>query len=133
MGAGLLREHSLPTEEAEPTHPMPSKPRKRRKRMLQILLLLLGIYLGASESIAWNTVRSKCHVLARTPADHGLKFERVAFASADDTPLAGWYVPSALSAPRGVIVLCHGVDSTRGGMLPKAHILHHAPYPAFLF
>jgi fermentation-respiration switch protein FrsA (DUF1100 family) len=127
----MLTVSPLPTEPAEPTSPT-RVPRKRRKRMLQILFLLLGIYLGASVGVAWNSVRAKYQTLGRTPADYKLKFERVAFDSGG-TPLAGWYVPSSLAAPRGVIVLCHGVDSTRLALLPKAALLHHAGYAVFLF
>src|SRR5262245_251681 len=111
-----------------------SKPRYwTRRRILRRLLLLLGLYLGIGVGLAWITVRPKPQKMTTTPDSYGLPFERAAFASTDGTRLAGWFIPSAERRPRGVIVLCHGLDSTREAMLYKAVLLHRHGYAALLF
>jgi alpha-beta hydrolase superfamily lysophospholipase len=68
-----------------------------------------------------------------SPAIYRLAFENVTFRSADGTRLAGWLVPATPKHPRGVIVLCHGVDSTREAMLTAAVNLHADGFATFLF
>lgn len=104
-----------------------------RRRIVRRLLLLFGLYLGLGAALAWATVRAKPHRLTVTPALYKMPFERVAFSSADGTRLSGWFVPVAKRTPHGVIVLCHGVDSTREGMLEDAALLHRHGYAALLF
>lgn len=43
----------------------------------------------------------------QTPAQRGLRYEEVAFASADGTPLTGWFVPAAGEAI-GTVIHFHG-------------------------
>src|SRR5258708_3274727 len=82
-----------------------------RGRILRRLLLLFLLYLGLGGLIAWETVKAKSEKIVASPAQYHLPFERVTFASADGTRLAGWFLPAEKRA-RGVIILCHGVDST---------------------
>jgi fermentation-respiration switch protein FrsA (DUF1100 family) len=111
-----------------------SKPRRTRfRRFVTSFLLVCGIYIGFCAGIAWNTVRPKNSKLEATPALYNVPFEKVSFTSSDGTRLAGWFLPSSRKSPRGVIVLCHGVDSTRTAMLWKASILHKHGYAALLF
>lgn len=42
-----------------------------------------------------------------TPAQYGLKYEELAFASKDGTRLSGWFVP-AIGKPKGTVVHFHG-------------------------
>jgi fermentation-respiration switch protein FrsA (DUF1100 family) len=99
-----------------------------------VLLIGLGLYLVFCAAIAWQTVRPKNHPLGTTPAASRLPYESIAFTSADGTRLAGWYIPAASKqAARGIIVLCHGVDSNRSGMLWKASVLHKAGFATILF
>jgi len=42
-----------------------------------------------------------------TPAERGLAFEPVQFASGDGTGLTGWFIPAAGEA-RGTVIHCHG-------------------------
>lgn len=84
--------------------------------------------------------------LTRTPADHGLAFEEVAFAATDGVPLEGWFVPSGTQkAP--VVVFVHGWLWNRTGnaagrvpftdrdvdFLPATKALHDAGYHVLLF
>lgn len=106
--------------------------RTGRRRVLRILLLLVGFYIGLCVAIAWQTVRPKPGRITVTPGKYGMHFEAITFFSGDGTRLSGWYVP-APAHPRGVIVLCHGVDSTRVAMLKKARILNRHGYSTLLF
>ena len=42
-----------------------------------------------------------------TPANHGLKYEEVSFASKDGTRLSGWFIP-AIGPARGTVIHFHG-------------------------
>lgn len=44
--------------------------------------------------------------IGKTPADIGLKYEKVSFKSADGISIYGWLVPS--DKQRGIILYCHG-------------------------
>lgn len=103
-----------------------------RGRILRRVLLLLGIYLGMSGAIAWQTVRPKHTRMTRTPADYHIPSEPVSFRSGDGTRLVGWWIP-AKGGARGAIILCHGVDSDRSAMLEKAAILRRHGYATLLF
>lgn len=122
---------------AEPVEHAPAAQAKRTPyftpgRIARRLLLLLVIYLSSAAAIAWLSVRPQHKHPLRTPKNMGMAFEAVHFESMDGTRLAGWYVP-ARKAPKGVIVLCHGVDGTRTSMLAAADILHRAGYAVLLF
>lgn len=74
------------------------------------------------------------HPLGDSPADHGLAFASITFASADGLSLAGWFIPAAADRANGAaIVLCHGYGSNRAEMLPEAAILTRRGYSALLF
>jgi len=92
--------------------------------------LLLGLYVGLCALLAWETVRPKPDRLIRIPRNLGC--QDVRFNSADGTRLSGWFVPATGTA-KGVIICCHGVDSTRLAMLEPARILHNAGYAVLLF
>ena len=68
---------------------------------------LLGLA-GCAQSLFYHPDR----VLYDTPARAGLKYEPVAFASADGTRLVGWFIPAAgYASPRnakGTVVHFHG-------------------------
>jgi uncharacterized protein len=103
---------------------------KKAKRLFKIVVLLFGLYLGLCALLAWETVRAKPQSMARKPLD--LRCEDIGFASADGTRLRGWFVP-ADGRVAGVVVCCHGVDSTRWAMVHAAHILHTAGFAVVLF
>lgn len=115
---------------------VPSPPIKKRYftrgRILRRLLLLFGIYLGMCAAIAWVSVSPRRSKLLTTPASVKIPFESVSFHSADGTKLAGWYLPPS-GKPKGVIVLCHGVDGNREDVLAPAAILHKHGYATMLF
>jgi alpha/beta superfamily hydrolase len=65
----------------------------------------------------------------RTPADLGLAFRDVRFASADGTRLAGWWIASRNGA---AVVVLPGAGSTRDEMLDHAAFLVREGYGALL-
>ena len=77
------------------------------------ILVLLGLvsYFGISAFAADKLSRPQRRPLTFTPADYGLKYERVQFSSAiDHIPLDGWYIDSPGSK---VILMMHGKDGAR--------------------
>ena len=103
-------------------------------------LVVLSIYFGVAAAVAWNTVRPKRTRHEVDPTVYGLAFEKIAFRSADGVELSGWMVPGPgkrqgpfREKPPGIIILCHGVDSTRNAMLPAARILNGAGFATLLF
>lgn len=61
------------------------------------------------------------------PADFGLRSETVSFDSTDGIPLKASWLP-ALDAPRGAVIIAHGIDHTRQVMLPRAAFLVRGGY-----
>jgi len=117
--------------------PAPTLRTQRRRtplwiRLIRSALLLCGLLMGMCLLLAWDTVRPKHQRMTYTPKDLNLPYEGVAFTSSDGTPLKGWFVPATGKA-KGVVVCCHGVDSTRMAMLEPGHILHDAGYAVLLF
>jgi len=81
--------------------------------------------------------------MIHTPADYGLSSEVVSFSSVDGIPLKAWWLPdqpagasatgpaptSAQPQPTTVnIVMAHGRDMNRSGMLARAAFLVHNEY-----
>jgi len=115
--------------------PRPDKKRKRyytRARVMRRLFLLFGLYLGMCAAIAWLSVYPHRGGVADRPGIGDIKFDNLTFHSADGTRLSGWFIPATRS-PKGVVVLCHGVDGNRGGMLEPAMMLHKHGYAALVF
>lgn len=91
-------------------------------RWLEPFLRLI-IRLITKGRIRWGRVRP--------PSVYGLAFEEVNFVSRDGTPLSGWLIPH--EEARGLVLLCHGIQSTRMSMLSKARSLHQWGYASLLF
>ena len=90
-------------------------------------VLVAGGYVGSSQAIGnhpeWREV-------VHTPTDYHLSAEAVAFPSADGIPLKAWWLPTDAKTedpaqPAGAInvVLAHGRDMNRSGMLSRAAFL----------
>ena len=63
-----------------------------------------------------------------TPADLGLEYETVSFATDDGVTLSGWFIPAARETSTAVIVM-HGFTGNRlpelAGFVPWLHERHH--------
>ena len=106
----------------------------RRRRILYavfIVIVLTGLYFAMGAALAWEFIRPTHNAPAATPAQYSIAYSDISFVSHDGVKLSGWYVPA--NHPRGVIVLCHGIDANRGAMLGNAHILNRAGFATVLF
>jgi len=110
----------------------------RRRAFLTLIGSLLTIlavgYFGISAVMADRLSQAMRIPLTHTPADFGLAYERVRFASAvDNIRLEGWYVDSPGSK---VILLLHGKDGTResgDAAMPLARAFAQNGYDVFMF
>jgi dipeptidyl aminopeptidase/acylaminoacyl peptidase len=88
------------------------------------------VVVALSYRCACNLVRPRHKPMTSTPAERGLSFEPVTFATADGLRLAGWHIPSHNGA---TVILCHGTGGTRADMLPQAALLAEHGYGSLLF
>ncbi|TCM50557.1 alpha/beta hydrolase [Kribbella sp. VKM Ac-2568] len=102
----------------------------RRVLVLPALLAALVIaLLSLGQAVAATNVPPTA-VGTTTPADRGLPFSEVRFATTDGLALAGWYIPSR---NRAAVVLLHGAGSTRSNVLEHAVVLARHGYGVLLF
>lgn len=60
----------------------------------------------------------------------GLPVEDVRFKTRDGLTLSGWFIPGTSGA---TVILVHGIESTRHGMLPHANYLHGSGISVLLY
>ena len=85
-----------------------------------IVYLAISIYGG---SIFFQT-ENRPQSFTTSPATYGLNYEEVSFVSASiEKPLTlrGWWIPNPNS--QRAIIIVHGKDSSRLGLLEYSHIL----------
>jgi uncharacterized protein len=99
--------------------------RWRKLLAIPIALVLAQFFLLPVGLAVYTTNAARPELSGRTPADVGLDFEDVVVTSADDTLLAGWYVPATNGA---AVVLRHGSGSTRVSLIDHAAFLAEAGY-----
>jgi len=93
-----------------------------------VVLFNLGAYGGALFMVS-SMFTHRVERFRYTPQDLDLSGELVRFTSADNIPLAAWYIPHP--APDAVVILLHGMDGTdASSFLPHAKFLHEAGYAA---
>ena len=66
-----------------------------------------------------------------TPADYGLKYEDVFFATEDGLKLNGWFIPQ--ERPRGTLLFCHGNAGNISHRLEIIKIFHKIGLNVFIF
>lgn len=68
------------------------------------------------------------------PTNLKASVENITFpsAAADKLSLKGWLIPAS-GKPKGIIILCHGRDDNRVGMLTHARYLREAGFSCLLF
>jgi alpha-beta hydrolase superfamily lysophospholipase len=65
-----------------------------------------------------------------TPADVGLAYESMRFASGHGPDLEAWNVP--VERPKGIVVLFHGYASSKSSLVPQARLLHELGWQTML-
>jgi protein-S-isoprenylcysteine O-methyltransferase Ste14/pimeloyl-ACP methyl ester carboxylesterase len=88
-------------------------------------------------AFAWGFARLWCRPrrerTTSTPADEGLPFECVQFAS-HGVEIEGWFVPATSRSPSPpVVVLVHGWSTNAADMLPMARLLHRSGFATLLY
>ena len=98
--------------------------------VLAVGLIVTGIAAGylATKYLVGHFAPSFSHV----PAEYGVRAEAVSFRSPDGIELRGWWIPANRGRPaRGTVILAHGLNSNRSGMLSHAIFLAAHGYNAF--
>ncbi len=101
-----------------------------------VVFVLVSAYVGLSIYLGNSTTRVERVPVDESPADLGLDYEDVEFASHDDAlTLRGWYLP--VKDSDGIIITVHGGESHRAdpsiGMLDIAAALVEHNYNVLMF
>lgn len=94
---------------------------------MAVAVILATAVLG--QAVALTTVPATT-LGTSTPADRGLVYRDVDFATPDGVTLSGWYLPSRTGA---AVALLHGAGSTRSAVLDHATVLANAGLGVLLF
>ena len=79
-----------------------------------LMVALFAVYAGLSLLIVRAALQAERRPVEGHPAQFGLAYEDVSFASRrGDLSLSGWYLPAGEDL--GSVILVHGLDSQRGG------------------
>ena len=83
--------------------------------------------------VIWYGTHRRGGNTRRNPSNFGLDFTEITFPSAGprEAELYGWLIPA--QQPKGLVLLCHGIDSGAHAMLPKAAMLSRNGYSTLLF
>jgi len=106
----------------------------RRKLLAIFGALLVGGYLAAGyvRSNQWIGSHPQWRTLKATPSEYGLRAEVVSFRSEDGIELKAWWLPGQNgnevrpgtgTTRRPNVILAHGREDNRSGMLPRAKFL----------
>jgi hypothetical protein len=79
-----------------------------------VLFYAVAGYLGSADMFGNHP---RWRGMNRGPAEFGLRSETVSFDSTDGIALRAWWLPAS-GAPRGAVIIAHGIDHTRQVMLP---------------
>lgn len=100
----------------------------RPARLLTLALLLPWL----AGCVEWLFFYNPNHQRYATPADQGLAYESLTFASLDGTPLHAWFVP-ARGAAKGTVIHFHGNTKNISGHFRYVSWLPERGYNVFLF
>jgi len=88
-----------------------------------ILLAIIGFFLLASLLGFYTAIRPPKILSTITPKELGFDYEDVSFRTDDGLLLRGWFIPSAESKDKTIILL-HGYPADKGNILPLFSFLH---------
>lgn len=106
-----------------------------------LLTLVVGtacFLIAGACAIAFLSTHPPRRSVTRTPQEFGANYEDVLFPSRDGMMLSGWFVPARCSqetgaAPRGMVILCHGMSANREEVLPWAEPLWSRGFTILMF
>jgi alpha-beta hydrolase superfamily lysophospholipase len=100
-------------------------------RLTAAVVILGAAAFAAAFGYAWYRLHAD---LSRRPlgprAAPSEPFEDIVLRSADGTVIAGWYVPAP--SPKGAVVIVHGLDGSKSGMLRYAESLRSAGWASVI-
>jgi uncharacterized protein len=91
--------------------------------ILRVVLIVVSVLIIISLWGFYSSIRPPKIISSITPRDLKMNYEDVSFKTADDLTLRGWYIPSAKSTEKTLILL-HGYPADKGNILPPLAFLH---------
>lgn len=91
--------------------------------LLRVVLIVFGFLVVLSLWGFYSSIRPPKIISSLTPRDLNIAFEDVSFTTADSLKLRGWYIPSAKTTLKTLILL-HGYPADKGDILPALAFLH---------
>jgi hypothetical protein len=107
---------------------------------LMVLASLVAVYFAIGLLFwqgQWQLIFQPSHIVASTPASHGLPFDEVRFDATETgrTQLTGWWIPrgSDVSAKGATILYLHDARGSLSDALPDILALHALGHDLFAF
>ena len=91
--------------------------------ILRIALIVSAILIILSLWGFYISIRPPKILSSITPRDLNMAYENVSFKTVDDLTLRGWFIPSAKTTGKTLILL-HGYPADKGNILPALAFLH---------
>jgi len=98
--------------------------------LIAVIFLIIGIFCCSNflvSYVIYNPIRSP---VLGSPLDYGMDYSDISFTS-DGIELEGWFIPNNNSD--ATIIIAHGYNDTRAGVLGYAQFLNRAGYNVLLF
>ena len=98
--------------------------------LIAVIFLIIGIFCCSNFLVSYvihNPIRSP---VLGSPLDYGMDYSDISFTS-DGIELEGWFIPNNNSD--ATIIIAHGYNDTRAGVLGYAQFLNRAGYNVLLF
>ena len=93
------------------------------KTILRVVLTVFSVLIIISLWGFYSSIRPPRIISSITPRDLKMDYQDVSFKTADGLTLRGWYIPSAKSTEKTLILL-HGYPADKGNILPAQAFLH---------
>jgi dipeptidyl aminopeptidase/acylaminoacyl peptidase len=93
------------------------------KTILRVVLIVFSVLIIISLWGFYSSIRPPKIISSITPRDLKMDYQDVSFKTADGLTLRGWYIPSAKSTEKTLILL-HGYPADKGNILPALAFLH---------
>jgi len=93
------------------------------KTILRVVLIVFSVLIIISLWGFYSSIRPPRIISSITPRDLKMDYQDVSFKTADGLTLRGWYIPSAKSTEKTLILL-HGYPADKGNILPALAFLH---------